>query len=117
VVRIYNNLQDRGDCQTTGKPYKTEVLVGWVVGWKKSTNSETTPHSFPRISFWIVSELAIQELARPLNTSVYQELPYSFEAANLAVRFGSTWVTDAVKHRSHPARAPKTKLKPNVSQK
>jgi len=33
--------------------------VGWAVGWKKSTNSETTPHSFPRTSFWIVSELPI----------------------------------------------------------
>jgi len=51
VVRFYNNLQDRGDCQTTRKSYKTEALVGWVVGWKESTNSETTPHSFPRSSF------------------------------------------------------------------
>ncbi len=51
------------------------------------------------------------------STGLLKELPYSFEAANLAVRFGSTWVTDAVKHKSHPARAPKTKLKPNVSQK
>jgi hypothetical protein len=40
VVRFYNNLQERGDCQTTRKSYKTEVLVGWVVGWKKSTNSK-----------------------------------------------------------------------------
>jgi hypothetical protein len=31
--------------------------VGWVVGWKKSTNSETTPH-FPRTSSWIVSRVA-----------------------------------------------------------
>ena len=50
-------------------------------------------------------------------TSFYQEVRYSFEAANPAVRFGSTWGTGAAKHRSHPARAPKTKLKPNVSQK
>jgi hypothetical protein len=57
VVRFYNNLQDRGDCQTTRKSHKTSHFVGWVVGWKKSTNSETTPHSFPRASFWIVSEL------------------------------------------------------------
>src|ERR1700730_19186976 len=42
---------------------------------------------------------------------------YSFEGANLAVRFGATWGTGAVKHRSRPARAPKTKLKPSVSQK
>src|SRR6267143_1554990 len=54
VVR-FCNLQDRGDCQTTRKSYKTEALVGWVVGWKESTNSETTPHSFPRTSFRIVS--------------------------------------------------------------
>ena len=44
-------------------------------------------------------------------------LRYSFEVANLAVKFGSTWGTGAVKHRSHPARAPKIKLKPKVSQK
>src|SRR6266704_1307819 len=49
--------------------------------------------------------------------SVYQELRDSLEAANLAVRFGSTCGTGAVKHRSQPARAPKTKLKPSVSQK
>jgi hypothetical protein len=47
---------------------------------------------------------------------VYQ-LPYGFEAANLAERLGSTWGTGAAKRRSHPARAPKIKLKPNVSQK
>src|SRR5580704_751836 len=39
VVRFYNNLQDRGDCQTTRKSYKTSHIVGWVVGWKKSTDS------------------------------------------------------------------------------
>jgi len=33
------------------------------------------------------------------------------------VGFGFTCGAGAVKHRSHPARAPKTKLKPNVSQK
>ena len=38
VVRFYNNLQDRGDCQTTRKSYKTPHIVGWVVGWKKSTD-------------------------------------------------------------------------------
>jgi hypothetical protein len=31
VVRFYNNLQDRGDCQTTRKSYKTSVL--WVGLW------------------------------------------------------------------------------------
>jgi len=40
VVRFYNNLQNRGDCQATRKSYKTQVFVGWVVGWKKSTNCE-----------------------------------------------------------------------------
>jgi hypothetical protein len=25
--------------------------VGWVVGWKKFTNSEAAPHSFPRAQF------------------------------------------------------------------
>jgi len=39
VDRFYNNLQDRGDCQNTRKSYKTSQSVGWVVGWKKSTNS------------------------------------------------------------------------------
>src|SRR5258708_29465024 len=34
VVRFYNNLQDRGDCQTTRKSYKTSYVVGWIVGWK-----------------------------------------------------------------------------------
>ena len=34
VVRFYNNLQNRGDCQTTRKSYKTYVFVGWTVGWK-----------------------------------------------------------------------------------
>src|SRR6266568_3533980 len=43
--------------------------------------------------------------------SVYQELRYSFEAANLAVRFGSTCGAGAVKHRSQPARAPKNRYR------
>jgi len=34
---FYNNLQERGDCQTTRKPYKTTRIVGWVVGWKIPT--------------------------------------------------------------------------------
>src|SRR5207245_3254812 len=32
VVRSYNNLQARGDCQTPRKSYKTSHSVGWVVG-------------------------------------------------------------------------------------
>ncbi len=32
VVRLYNNIQDRGDCQTPRKSYKTSLSVGWVVG-------------------------------------------------------------------------------------
>ncbi len=32
--RFYNNIQQRGDCQTTRKPHKTTRIVGWVVGWK-----------------------------------------------------------------------------------
>jgi hypothetical protein len=47
VVRFYNNLQDRADCQTTRKSYKTEALVGWVVGWKEFTNSEQSHIHFP----------------------------------------------------------------------
>ena len=29
VVRLYNNLKDRGDCQTTRKSYKTWIFVVW----------------------------------------------------------------------------------------
>jgi len=39
VVRFYNNLRGRGDCQTTRKSYKTSHIVGRVVGWKESPNS------------------------------------------------------------------------------
>ena len=35
----------------------------------------------------------------------------------LAVKFGSTSGAGVVKHKSQPARTPKTKLKPSVSQK
>ena len=31
---VCNNLQDRGDCQTSRKLYKTSHSVGWSVGWK-----------------------------------------------------------------------------------
>jgi len=34
--RFYNNLEDRGDCQSTRKSYKTSHSVAWGVGWKKS---------------------------------------------------------------------------------
>src|SRR5258708_28271175 len=71
VVRFYNNLQDRGDCQNTRKSHKTSHFVGWVVGWKESTNSETTPHSFPRTSFWIVSEFS-RYLVSPASPQRFQ---------------------------------------------
>jgi hypothetical protein len=32
VNRFYNDLQTRGDCQNTRKPYKSSYIVGWVVG-------------------------------------------------------------------------------------
>ena len=54
MVRFYNNLQQRGDCQTTRKLYKTQVVVGWVVGWKKSAKREASSHSSPRPHFWLV---------------------------------------------------------------
>ena len=37
VVRLYNNIQDRGDCQTPRKSYKTSHPVGWVGGWKMAS--------------------------------------------------------------------------------
>ena len=43
VVRFYNNLQDRGGCQTTRKSNKTSHVVGWVVGWKKFHGPRSTP--------------------------------------------------------------------------
>src|SRR5260370_34575973 len=36
VVRFYNNLQDRGDCQNTRKSYKASQSVGWVMGYRSS---------------------------------------------------------------------------------
>ena len=36
---FYNDLQGRGDCQSTAKSHKTTQIVGWVVGWK----IESTP--------------------------------------------------------------------------
>ena len=32
TIWFYNNLQDRGDCQSSRKSYKTSETVGWVVG-------------------------------------------------------------------------------------
>src|SRR6266581_6524868 len=32
-IWFYNNLEERGDCQTTRKSYKTSHSVGQVVGW------------------------------------------------------------------------------------
>jgi hypothetical protein len=46
VVRFYNNLQDRGDCQTTRKSHKTSHFVGW----EEFTNSEAISHIHPFIS-------------------------------------------------------------------
>src|ERR1700688_3558560 len=40
------SLQDRGDCQNTRKSRKTSYVVGWIVGWKKSTNSARVHISF-----------------------------------------------------------------------
>jgi hypothetical protein len=50
TVRFYNNLQDRGDCQTTRKSYKTRVFVGWLVGWKQSDPKQPHIH-FPEPRF------------------------------------------------------------------
>jgi hypothetical protein len=36
MIRLYNNSQDRGDCQNTRKSYKTALTVGWSVDWKNS---------------------------------------------------------------------------------
>jgi hypothetical protein len=30
--RFYNNLEDRGDCQSTRRSHKTSYTVGWSVG-------------------------------------------------------------------------------------
>ena len=49
--------------------------MGWVVGWKKSANSETTPHSFPRTSFWMGSRI---RLATGNVTLVERENPIAF---------------------------------------
>jgi len=44
VDRFYNNIQQRGDCQTTRKPHKTARIVDWVVGWKIVSLASGTPH-------------------------------------------------------------------------
>jgi hypothetical protein len=41
ILRFYNNIQDRGDCQTPRKSYKTSHSVGWVVGWKSAFKNAT----------------------------------------------------------------------------
>jgi hypothetical protein len=41
TVRLYNNLQDRGDCQTPRKSLKVEqhtAFCGLVVGWEDYQN-------------------------------------------------------------------------------
>jgi len=68
---FYNNLQDRGDCQTTRKSCKTSHFVGWVVGWKKSTDS-AQPHlrSIPTNS--VSAQLqTVRELIGSVNTSAF----------------------------------------------
>jgi|SRR6516164_7620702 hypothetical protein len=32
TIWFYNNLQDRGDCQSSRKSYKTSSSLGWIVG-------------------------------------------------------------------------------------
>jgi len=54
--------------ETTQNSYKTSQFVGWVVGWKTSTNSERTAHSFPRTCFSIVSELPTIRPEHPLGS-------------------------------------------------
>src|ERR1700722_10831951 len=39
MVRLYNNLKDRRDCQTAQRSYKTSHILGWVVGRRSSTDS------------------------------------------------------------------------------
>ena len=46
VIRSYNNLQNRGDCQKTQKSDKASQYVGWVVGRKRSTNTAETHTHF-----------------------------------------------------------------------
>lgn len=41
-IKFYNDLQTRGDCQTTRKSHKTSNAVGWVVGWP-SPHLKTVP--------------------------------------------------------------------------
>jgi len=43
-IGFFNNIQQRGDCQTTRKPHKTTRIVGWVVGWKIVSLASGTPH-------------------------------------------------------------------------
>jgi len=46
VIRSYNNLQNRGDCQKTQKSDKASQYVGWVVGRNGSTNTAETHTHF-----------------------------------------------------------------------
>jgi cold shock CspA family protein len=39
VGLFYNNLQDRGDCQTARKSCRTSHVMGWIVGWKRLIKS------------------------------------------------------------------------------
>ena len=39
LIWFYNNLQDRGDCQSTRKAHKIVHVVGWIVGRTISGNA------------------------------------------------------------------------------
>ena len=43
VIRLYNNVQDHGDCQNTRKSHKTALTVGWVVGRKMWVKKRLAP--------------------------------------------------------------------------
>jgi hypothetical protein len=60
------------------KSYKTEALVGWIVGWKKVHKLRNNPHSFPRISFWIVSELRTPASIKGSALAVPAEQAFAF---------------------------------------
>jgi len=72
LVRFYNNLKDRGDCQTTRKSYKTYVL--WVELWvgKLYELRSSPPNSFLRITFlvdlWQVAHLCLAWLRNTSTT-------------------------------------------------
>jgi hypothetical protein len=73
MVRFYNNLQNREDCQTTRKSYKPEVLVGWVVVGR-SPRTPKQPHiHFPE--YLSVCVLAVSISAKTQKGSSHSDLP------------------------------------------